>query len=284
MPSPSKSLTLTSILPPQARQDARSLVPKGNVESLKFYKVMKAKDQELLKEETRELGAAILTHGASGLAIGEHLARINLLLTPYNGFYRYLKTFGMSERNAYRYINGYNNAKQHWPDNVLKAAITRGLKIVSDSDKRPLGKFTESVRVLPPPRNPDPAQANKYLNELVAHTKERRSRIAKKHGKDAAKKADVEIIIADPEVLLKVSYRQLAINLKRLPHNARSKRSWVDKYVGMMLTELGISHASFNAVAIPEDFRATRGRPKLVTADGGEAAEHEEGEKSATAS
>lgn len=255
-----------TIIPPRMHQEARALIHKDKVKQLKAYGKMKPTEQQELVEETRNLGAAFLAHGSSGLAIGQHLTNVQKLLTPYNAFYKFLATFHLSQKTAYRYLNGFTNAEKAFPESVLKAAMARGLKIYSDDKTRPLGNYTEAVKILPPPRgNPDAERANLYIDQLESTRKERKKRLNKRHGKGASKREEADAVALDPNVVLKQAYRTFAVLVKRLSSNGRTRRAWLDKLVGLQMTELGIASAiQFEPSAIPEDFRAKRGRPTLV--------------------
>src|SRR5262249_14455151 len=152
-----KALQTVTILPP-SKQETGLLAPKQTLQSLKFFKKLKESEQEKLLEKDRELTAARVVHGMSGLAIGQFLHEVNEMLTPYNAYYKYLRSKNIAPKTSYRYINGFVNASQHFTEPVLRVAVARNLKIVSDNEKKPLGEYTEAFRSLgTPPRDPEKA-------------------------------------------------------------------------------------------------------------------------------
>lgn len=262
------SMAAMTLLPAQAQQEAKKMIPAEAVKGLPFFKKLSNDEQSQLLDETRQLGTAMMVHGTSALSIGKHLADINEILTKQNAFYKYLKFFGIAPKTAYRYMNGYTNAVGLLPDNVVKAAMTRGLSIVGHDEKRPLGNYTQAVKALPPPRNPDPERAAKYVDDIVGWMQKRKSYITKSRGKlkPANIKGEVEpeIELGDPDLLKKAAYRALTHYYKRLPGRAPKKAEWLKELFGMLLTDIGVSSWTVQAAAVPEDFPAKRGRPVLL--------------------
>lgn len=252
-----------TILPPN-KQETSLLAPKVQLQSQRFFRKLSPKDQEALVERDRELTAARVVHGMSGLAIGQFLHEVNELLTPYNAYYKYLRSKNIPPKTSYRYIRGYENAVNHFPEPVLRVAVARNLRIVSDDERKPLGEYTEAFRSLGAPPK-DPERAVKYVDDMQTYVKERRARL-KRTGKSPKSVAELAVI-EDPKEALKYAYRSLSIYIKKLPAGTR-KMNWLDHLVGMLLTDMGVSSRSFEAAAVPEDFRAKRGRPRLVREEG----------------
>src|SRR6266403_1211578 len=86
--------------------------------------------------EGQKLAQALLHYGQARLQVGEHLAMLQTILEPHNLFVRFLRAFRFSQRTAYRYIAGYKNASGRLPENVLKAAMARGINIVGDTEAK----------------------------------------------------------------------------------------------------------------------------------------------------
>lgn len=219
---------------------------------------------EYVKEEIRQLAAAKMTHAQSGLALGQHLENIYQACEPYSGaFRRICKSFAFSERSAYRYMETWQNAQKAFNNKlILNAAMARGLKIISYDKHQPLGKYTKAVKLLPPPKNPSPAQANEYVTKLEQKQKEIRDQ-DKSNPPVEASDASTPV---DKETLLKQNYRSIRNALKSL--RGRAKRNFLDSLFGMALTEAGIaSTTSFSPEAIPEEYRQGPGRPRTLEAD-----------------
>jgi hypothetical protein len=251
--------------------EINKIVPVTRFQALPFWEKLNTNEKAELQEEGQHLAAAMLMHGASGLAIGEHLFRINENLKKIHGAWsRFVKEWGFkTERTAYRYVLRYKNAKELMPPNVVKVAMMRNLALYGDKDDRPLGAYTEVAKMLPPPRNPDIEQANRYLDQLESHRKEKLA-IEKKR---AEKDGEVRIIALpatskNKELWLMDCYRMFRSRFRRLPSSKTSdaRKEFVHSFVGYILNEAGMSAASFKAEAIPEQFKAERGRPSLQRA------------------
>ena len=235
--------------------EEQALVPPQAFNTLAWWEKLNQEEQNVVLQEGRALGSAMLQYGTSRLAIGEHLAKLQGILEPHNLFGRFLKNFHFNKRTAYRYIAGYKNAQGRLPDTVLKAAIVRGMNIIGDSDIRPLGIYTQAVEKLPPPKDATEEQARTYLDQL-----------------DIVRKQDRPALFTmpepqDPQTLLKECYRFVSLRYKRLPTSSKTRSAWVRQLVGMLLVDLGVSgQQTFAPQAIPDDFKKQRGRPVAAIA------------------
>jgi hypothetical protein len=257
----SKKKNAITILGPTTLAEAGRFVPSTVFQEFSFFSEMKAREQEALVSEGKLLAQAMIAHGASRLEIGQRLANIQETLNPYSGaFARFLKTFHFTGRTGYRYIEGYQNAVGTLSEPIVKAAMARGMSIMGNSAK-PLGKYSEAAKLLPPPKNPDAAEATRWLDQLEQTRQERRKKLIES-GKKETVDAE-ESVQHDPQTLLQQTYRMFKNSWRVLP--SRGRRRFLDGLVGMFLTEAGIgSAATFEPQAIPEEFRQGRGRPRLV--------------------
>lgn len=237
--------------------EVQALVPPDAFNTLAWWEKLNKDEQNVVITEGQQLAKAMLDHGRSRLAIGQHLAKLQSVLEPHNVFGRFLKNFHFSKRTAYRYIKGYQNAQAKLPETVLKVAMAQGVNIIGDTDFKPLGVYTDAVAKLPVPKDATEEQAKTYLTQL----------------EDVRKKLRPtgEMFTMpepqDPATLLKECYRFVSLRYKRLPQNHKTRASWVRSLVGMLLADLGVSgQQTFAPQAIPEDFVAQRGRPRPVAA------------------
>lgn len=252
-------------------KEVEAFVPLSRFQSLKFWDKLNTNEKADLQHEGQSLAAVMMIHGASGLAIGEHLYNVRERLLKINGAWsEFLREWGFkNERTGYRYVNRYQNAKDNLPQNVLKAAMVRNIAIYGDKEDKPLGAYTEAVKTFPPPRNPDIQAANRYLDQISQWRKEKvavEKTIAKKDG-------EVRIIAApatskNKEMWTMHVYRMFRSRFRRLPSSKTSdaRKEFVKLVIGMILTEAGISSGHFGAIAIPDEFRAERGRPRMSEA------------------
>lgn len=227
---------------------------------MQFWSGLETKERTAIQHEGRELLRAVQAHGASKLAIGEHLKNIKTTLIPHRGAWdSFLQSFvyKFTRRTAERYITAYENIHSRFPAAIVNAAMVRDMPILAYDSKKPLGIYTSAVKALPPPKNPTPAEAGEYLDKLDAKVKRQRTAAA-------GKEPDLlDEFRSDPVFMQKHSFRIVKNNIMRLP--PRQRRGWLTKLVGMLLTEINSStDLIVSAIDIPEDFNQGKGRPKLV--------------------
>jgi hypothetical protein len=242
-------------------QEIEILMPETNIVKASWFEKLDENEKGAVKAESEQLAVAMLNFGRSRLSIGEHLSKLRDVLEPHNVFGKFLKNFHFSKRTAYRYIRGFENAQARLPEPILKAAMVRGMAIIGESDQKPLGIYTEAAKQLPPPNVANETQAQAYLDSLDMLRKTSRGTEPQTTGTFAV------TIPQDPETLLKECYRFVSSRYKKLPTNHKTRSAWVDKLVGMVLNELGVSGTkSFHPIAIPEGYKAERGRPRAAAA------------------
>lgn len=248
--------------------DARTLVPAAMFSSMNGWDKLNDAEKATVTSEGHALAQAMLIVGAGRLAIGEHLTNLQGTLEPHNLFGRFLKKFNFSKRTAYRAISGFKNAKAQLPEPILKAAMARGINLLGENDQKPLGVFTDAVRKLPPPSNPDAMQANTWLDQVEQVRKDSRQEASDAAGTDAFVMPEP----TDPQTSMKECFRFVSGRFKHLPTTPRVRANWVRGLIGMLMTELGVANAgAIQPQAIPEDFRVQRGRPRAAAAGQGQA-------------
>lgn len=257
--APRTTVALSSTSMKLATNEATHLVPEAMFSSLPWWDKLNVEEQTTVQTEGMSLAQALLVNGASRLAVGEHLTNLQGTLEPHNLFGRFLKSFHFSKRSAYRFINGFKNAKARLPEPVLKAAMARGINLLGENDQKPLGVYTEAVKRLPPPSNPDAQQANAWLDSLEGVRKTVRQETSDAVGTESFVMPEPN----DPQTAMKECYRFVSGRFKHLPSAPKVRANWMRGLIGMLITELGVSGAQqFQPQAVPEDFRIQRGRPK----------------------
>lgn len=223
-------------------------LPVTQLHSLNGWDELDASTRKSVETETKNLSEAIVTWGKSRLAIGEHLTKIQEKLEPQRMFGKFLDAFNLKRSTAYNYITGYKNASSVLSDNILQVVSSRGINMIGIRETQPLGVYTDAVKKIPPPTSSNMADINDWLKRVESVRK--KSRPAE---------------IVDTELMMKECYRYVATRLGKVPSKGRSRRAWLDRLVGMILTEVGISNgANFTPEGIPEEFRAVPGRPRLA--------------------
>lgn len=245
-----------------AGNNVAMLVPIATFTALPWWNKLSDDEKNAVQSEGQQLATSLLNYGQSRLAIGEHLSKLRDTLEPHNLFGKFLRNFHFSKRTAYRYIRGYENAKARLPEIVLKGAMARGFAMIGETEQKPLGIYTDAVAMLPPPTNPTPEQANAWLDAVD------KARKTAPEASTAVPQGQVMVPVPqNPDVLLKECYRFVSSRFKKLPSNSKTRTAWVHKLFGMVLNELGVSGIqSFTPIAVPEGFKAERGRPRGTAA------------------
>lgn len=193
-------------------------------------------EQDKVRQEAKLLAEAMKTEVMSKLSIGEHLSELRKILEPKRVFVSFLKQWAteyalpMSKATAYRYIELFTTAHSKMPKPVLEMALQRGTKI--------------NAAVLaqnPPPKTEDKSKIQEYLDNL---------------------KTDRVEVIPGPDTLLKECVNFVGTRWEKLPNNHKSRTAFMRSLIGMLMARFGVaSELSFAPMAIPESFRAKRGRP-----------------------
>src|SRR6185369_5109122 len=164
-----------------------------------------------------------------------------------------------SVKTAYRYMNGFKNAQRELPEAVLSVAMARGYNMIGESEQKPLGIYTSAVRQLPPPENPTREQANQWLDSVEQVRKKTRSAPVTEFAEEA------ETVAQDPELLLKECYRFIDNRFKKLPESARVRQRWMRDLISYEMSLVGIDKSTpFMPKQPPSDFKAERGRPRVL--------------------
>lgn len=168
-------------------------------------------------------------------SIGKNLYEIREILKPKKLWLAFLEiAFGWSERTAYRYIEDYETAQANVPEAVLKIAIERGTRGISN---------VKLLKKMPPPKSTDPKVIGEYLDGL-----------------DKVKRPT---LVAEPSLdeRVKLCLHVVGNHYAKI-QDKRHKTAFRNSLLGMELTRFGIaSDLSISPIAIPDDFRISRGRP-----------------------
>lgn len=226
------------------------LVTKDFFTGLPFWGDLERTEQSTVEKETRGLAAAHAGQVVSRIAIGEHLTNLQAVLDGKKLFRPYLETLNFSYRTAYRYMEAYRAVKDRLPEYALRLAAARGMDLVSFGPGgvvRPFGAYTEAIKKLPPPA--DPQDVPEWLNKV----EEARKAVPKggtRHKRTVA-----------PDGALKGAFRAVTSQYKRLP-GGKTRNQWAVKLLGILMAEFGLPAQTVQPEAVPEGFRAVLGRPK----------------------
>jgi len=221
------------------------LVTRASLINTDWWSVLTASEQRAMLIETQALSEELVRFGMSRLAIGEHLHKIQTILEPKRKFVNFLKTrCRFSRATAYRYIEAYTKVKNNVPDLVLRTAISRGYDVID----------MMMMKKLPPPKTQDLKKITRYLETIE------KVRRAERPSQEVDAKYD-------PDILMREAFNFVSVRFNRLPDNGKSRSVWMGQLVGMMLTSLGVEEEqAFAPVNVPKEFRAVRGRPKMISA------------------
>ena len=135
-----------------------------------------------LKELEAELYGQVEAVSKSALGIGKTLTEISNLLTPLHLFTFYLnRLVWLPASTAYRYMATYKRLGDKLPEVVVEKAIASGMPLFSYSDKRPYGRYTKALELMPEaPEDEEGAERWIYSLRLkvkeLAHRPERDAR------------------------------------------------------------------------------------------------------------
>jgi hypothetical protein len=255
-------LSNISSIPAASVQEIHRILPAREIQKLNFLADVKDGDRQRLISDIQHAAGAKLLVDRGKLALGKYIYNIHQACDPYSGTFN--KTMAYLEiplRSAYRFMYGFLCADKVWPENVVTAAIMRGLNIVSTNEQEPLGKYTEAARLLSPPTNPDMEAALKYVDQLEETRREINARRKQAQASGKSLPPPIDGLKRNPESLQEKAFREVKNALPFIPK--RNRQAWFNDLVGMILTEMG--HASsvrIYPVAIPEGYRRGPGRSR----------------------
>lgn len=228
-----------------------------------FNRFLKKLDEDVqgkVKTEAYQLAAAMHANIVSRVAIAAHLTALHEILEPLHLFEKFIRNFHFTKRTAYRYIAAYENAgRAVQNETLMKVAAIRGINILGGDETKPLGKYTAAAAIYPPPKTANDETAVRYWDDLEKTRKEINA--DPKRRAAAEKQIEHKAIRKDPRTLMKKTFQIFRATLRRVP--SRSRDDWFEELIGMMLTEAGFQSAkSLKPCAVPEDFKAGRGRPR----------------------
>jgi hypothetical protein len=257
------TLSHATILPANTLQEANRLFPAEDIaDKLSFLNDMKEGERKKLVSDMQYAAGARLLVSRSKLALGKYIAAIKEDCGHYDGsFEKAMKYLKINLRMAYRYMSGFTNVDQAWHENLVTAAIIKGLNFVSVDEDHPFGKYTEAVRLLPTPSNPDMETATRYLEQLEETRRELNTK--RKTLQAAGKNVPPPITDTkkDPELLKERAYRGIKYGLTFV--SKRQRQAWFEEVVGMAMTKAGYSSATtFSPMAVPDEYDAGPGRPR----------------------
>lgn len=265
MSKPTNYLTLSNatVLPAATLQEANRLFPvKHMIAELPFLEKMKEGERNKTVEHIHSAAGATLLVSRSKLIVGKYIYFIKEDCGHYDGsFEKAMKFLRIPLRNAYRYLTGFKNVNSAWHENLVTAAIVKGLNFVSVDEDNPFGKYTEAVRLLPPPSNPDLPTATRYL-EQIEETR-RDVNIKRKTLQASGKTVQPPITNTkkDPELLKERAYRAIKYGLTYV--SKRQRQAWFEEVVGMAMQSAGYASATqFSPLAVPPEYDAGPGRPR----------------------
>lgn len=230
--------------------------PINLLKALPGWEDMNAKDKAFFEKETKGLAEACSRGVMSKIDQGKSLCNIKAKATPAQ-FKAYWKMLNYKKATAYDYMRAFTIMSKRLRPSLVSLAAARGMNILGTSEDAPYGVWTENFKRMPPPDTDDPIVNNQFLDEAIV----RQTRI------DGRSRKMVQIE-DDAEVLLQHSYQFVSRRLQKLPNKGRSRKAWIERLVGMLLSEIGVSgNQSFQAEAVPDDFKPRPvGRPRTIEA------------------
>lgn len=211
-------------------------------------------DQRFVRDELLKIMDERVKLGMSFLATGESLKKVRDKLAPMKLFSKFCKNLNFTRSTANKYIKSFERVQKSLPNPGLRVAMAMGVKILSDNDEEPLGVYTHAIKGLLMPKGDDPQQWYGFWTDAEKN----RRRIA---ATSIERRRNVEV---DVDALLKNAYRNTTRRLNKIPAGKR-RVSAFERLTSYLMHDLGISHKTFSAEAVPEDFPGVVGRPKKST-------------------
>lgn len=171
------------------------------------------------------------------LRFGRALREIREVLEPKRGLWMaYLKhRFHMSIPTAYRYIDRADKVDRKLSLPIVKTAIRLGYDINP--------RAIENTR---PPQTNDHDDIVRYLDRVTT-----------------IRPRSVSIERSTDDIV-KGWLHCVELGWEKLPQHSRSRANALRSYIGMLMTRFGISNpTTFDPIAIPEEYRVYRGRPRI---------------------
>lgn len=224
----------------------------ARIDDLARLAELSEEEQATIRREGKALARAMVNYGFSKLEIGKRLINLRTVLEPHGLFVRLLQTLHFTPRTAYRYMYGFQNASKILPEAVLEEAMARGYRMIGESPNTPVGVYTEAVKQLPPPKNPSPEAARKYLDSV--------ERLRRQHARTGRQKP-----VEDPEYVIDECFRSFDSRLKRIAEDEKTRTEFLRVLVGMQMFAAGVSKPmTFKPVEVPESLRVRPGRPRII--------------------
>ena len=210
-----------------------------NPEKFHGWSKLEPLEQTKLTVEIQALEKAADAFEMSTLEVGEHLDNINRVLSPKRQFNKWLMWWlegrkkAKSRSWAYQAMKEYQDLREHTPKLVLQIAKERGTKLKA-----------RALVLNPPPRTEDRSEIVRYL--------------------DSQKLTRVEVVKSS-DTLLKECVNFVSTRWSQLPNNNKTRTAFMQALIGMLLGKFGVaSTQSFAPMAVPDTFKAQRGRKKAA--------------------
>lgn len=207
------------------------------LDDLRGWSKLEKSKQQIVRHANQAALEAFHQEKESRLEVGKNLLEIREILKPRNMWIAYLKEcFDMSQASGYRYIEEYVEARKQLPKPVLEIVARRAYRPAQ------IKRIVENFHHQKPMT--DPIKIGRYLDKLE---------------RTPAPVVEPEIVY-NPDTILRECVNFISNRFERLPRSMRTKIARV--FIGMIMTKFGFGAVqSFEPEAIPETFRAVRGRP-----------------------
>jgi hypothetical protein len=248
----------------------RNVSPPDTLESLPGWEGLSRKAQISLEKAFRNFIANRNQFNKTRIYLALYLLEMQETMRPAKGMFdTLLKRENLSRSTAKKAIKGIQQALSYFKGDmeILLLAAERNMDMIGDGKNLPIGTFTTPTKNLPPPDPTAPIEAKIiYLDDAKQVTKKYKSR--EERLKRAGKKMQEP---RDPRKWSRDCYQLTMKAVSDLPFSNTNRQTkarqiaFVEEFVGMVLTELGVSSPKMiEPQAVPEDFPARPvGRPAV---------------------
>lgn len=217
---------------------------------LDFWGELSASEQRTILVETQgaQLGVAKIRQGHIDFA--RHMTNLHPVLRKSKRWVKYCSQMGLNYRTVRRHIEGYQMALKTAHPNIIDVAATRGTNMFSPSadPTKPLGDFTEALKALPPPKDPDPKAAVKYVEAAEAYVQKHppRRRRGVRRVETARRWLDAF---------------QTARNAYKSISDTRARRVQALRFIRVLMGEFGLAAGRVEPETVPAEYLRRPGRP-----------------------
>lgn len=208
------------------------------LEQISGWGQLATQEQQMVREETKQLYGDAHQAGESRLSMGKRLAKIRDVLKPKRMWEHYIRKLKISRATVNRLIDDYNTTRTILPAPIMQVAMLRGGQRLNHA----------MIKASPPPKTSNLTDINSWLDKVEKQTRAKRLKAAEN----------------DPETLKKIIINTARLNYDKLPPDKRLRNNWLRSISAMVLSLGEIDgEVTLKPIDIPDGYFVPVGRPPL---------------------